>query len=301
MSQPVPAFDIDDIVASTDVIAVVQPLDESGRVSVLSIIQGSGISVGDRVDIITTEHLAKALPLIKSPICIFLKKGANEAFTVANRHYPWFRIDSGMPDVTGNGKAQIENILIHGLLSKDDAVVSDSAEWLTWMKSRDGGRKVIALYDGGNRLPEIQAVALQLQVPAGNQEVLRKAMDFIAQTANEKEGAELRWNVAWSFSKIEETDDVAFMNNLLTTAPPDIAKALCFSAQAWSDKTSIPFLIKAMREMDEDGKYRCVLCLGELTGKFVPGYKEFMSNPAKYVAEWENWYRGQEKGTIEFP
>ena len=291
--EPVEAFDFESIVSSSDLIAVAQPLDTTGKVQVLAVFQGTGVSAGDRLVIHTPKPYTDSLPQLGMPKCMFLKRGKNNTFEITNRSFPWFRVDVRQPYTRSTGRSGVERELIHGLRSKDETVVSDSADWLVRMNSQDGVREILALFDEGSPMLALQAAALQLRVPTGKKEVLQKAMDLIAKTAKEKEMTQLRWDVVWSFSKIGKTDDVAFLNHLLITAPPDVAKALCFSVQAWSNKTTIQFLMETMKKIDEDGKYRCVLCLGELTGQASPSYREFMSNPGKYASEWETWFAAQ--------
>ena len=291
-AEPVPMFDFPRLVEYSDLVARLAPLEIPDQFQVVRVYFGSAAKPGERISLRDTDPELREAHNNHRPICAFLKAEEVDRgyFRLSSSHYGWFRVRMSPPGKVATGKEAIEAELIAGLSSEDLRTVEDSVTWIERMRSVEGRKMIMMLAEESNPHLFVRASYLMENVPKGELSTLEAAVDVLRKLRDQKSSPRLEAQLSRAFSKIKESKNVGYLNKLLADPDSGVMRPLAYSSRDWADNSTIPFLIAAMKTLDADGQYRCILALARLTRREAPSHTEFMSNKENYVNDWRTWW-----------
>ena len=319
-SGPLGPFDLQEILARSDLAAVVTPVGGQ-RCRVEAVYHGAQFAAGDVIELSYPKEprgpgdhfnhdLRRAIADDKAPLCLFLKRAApgGQVLTFAHAEtYSGFRVAPTRPKGPLTGKEAIEAEVMQGLQAKNPQVIDDAVIWADYLKSERIFTELKRLAGKKDSPEPIQVWMLKEGILQGKHAAVEGGIAFMKQ--HPAEGAPAQqggpqgytrvqgWHntIARALTRINTVDDSAAFNRIFRQADRNIAFLLVHSAVNWADKSSIHRLMEALSRDDRYAQYACLRALGKLTGRPIPTESAFNQDRHTVIKAWQAWWEGQAK------
>lgn len=189
----------------------------------------------------------------------------------------------------------LEEELVNSLEDKNPEIVLSSLKILGELKSKSSAKDIERLLESKDDI--LRGEALVTLLKAGDYSHMDEAIEYLDKVPSANQKLEnIKINICDEFGEIRDPSLASKLNPLLSSKNELLRREVVQSLRKMQNKSSIPYLIKALDDNNEIVKTRAVMALTEmnLTDMRSKCWKEPAANEkeriGKYIILWKDWW-----------
>lgn len=241
-------------------------------------------------------------------VLLFLKREGGR-YKLTFKYYGKFRakipVSSGNMQIKAEGSnpsALVQQELLNSLKSKVPNVILPSLIGLEGLKSKAAIMHIENLLDFND--VAVKGQALSTLIKLGSIDHIAEAISYIDEQPTTKKQGRYKVEIILSLEKVRDANAVPELHALLKHQNALVRREVAASLRSIKDRSSIPFLIEALDDLQEEVRIQAVMGLTEMD--IVDMRSKYWENPAaeeekwieRYISLWKAWW--QEEGKEKF-
>lgn len=308
IALPVSIFDLDRIVEGADSVCVCRVNhvtrqlprpDRAGRFqaecAVLAVFKGAHsehVRVKALIDPSCCPGSAVLGDLSEGDVGIlFLRLDPEQEYTFADNQHPWIPLSQfyGAQEQEGDVRERICRQLTAALESQTSAEALNALHWLALLEETVSREALDALAQSCDL--HLRAAALKHLVAQDDISAIREAGDLLLSPDIDKLPKRDLHELAWALELKPDIVGIRTATALASSANTLVQRVGVRILRKVGDKTSIPYLMRALDAADRDTQMSAVVGLSRITGRKGASWREFMTGSQVEKERWKDWWR----------